>query len=93
MPNILYIQIRLLIDGNPFNREKALMAAGGDYLLIDARVRHVVSFCENSELILRMCYNYWIIGFQEVDKEKEGPIYSWSCSSTNCVNRKLVYFV
>lgn len=93
MPNILCIQFRLSIDGNPFNREKALVASGEDFLLIDARVRNVISFCENCELILRMCYNYWVTGFQEVDKEKEGPIYSLSFSSTNCVNRKLVYFV
>lgn len=73
MPNILCVQLRLLIDGNPFNREKALVASGEDFLLIDAGVRNVISFCENCELILRMCYKIiGLLDFKKLIKKKKG---------------------
>lgn len=71
MPNILCIQLRLLIDGNPFNREKALVASGGNFLLIDARVRNVISFCENSEFS-ECVIIIGLLDFKKLTKKKMG---------------------
>lgn len=64
------------------------MASEEDFLLIDDEQGSEVSypFVKKSELILRMCHNYWITGLQEVNSEKEGPIYSENYLFTNCVN-------